>query len=129
VVGGPVAGNFFQAQGLNVALSTVIALGAGANDTAQINDSHFNAFALSALGTGANVQIEAGPADGVGTIFDGPVSMAFGPSAQLFISPQTTSDQTTFHSFVTIVGGLPKAVLHRSSKAVFTFAPTLINVT
>jgi hypothetical protein len=122
------AGNSFQAQGLNVSISTVINLGWGANDFVQINDSHFYVFVLYALGNAANVQIEAGAADGVGTQFDGPVTMVLGANAQIFISPLLSSDQTRFNSVVTIVGGIPKAILHRSSKAVFAFPPTLINV-
>jgi len=48
------------AQGLIVGGGMVVALGAGAGDLVQINDSHFGPFTLWALGNAASVQIEAG---------------------------------------------------------------------
>ena len=110
-------------QGLIVGGGMVVALGAGAGDLVQINDSHFGPFTLSALGNAASVQIEAGAADGVGKQFDGPVAMALGANARLYFSPQPRSDPTRFNPSVTIAAAKPAATLHKGRWAIFLHPP------
>lgn len=95
---------------VDVSQSTVrgkltVQLYAGLNSM-RIVDSNFNqAVQFDSTGDNTRVEIEAGIPNGIGSNFQGTVTMNVGNAGQFLFSPLVQSDLTSFANTVTLKGG------------------------
>ena len=113
--------------GLDVRGATVVSTGEG-DDLIQLDNSRFRStVSVSTAGGNDFVNVENGNQnDGIGTRFDGLVSMDLGAGNDTITIGFDANDFVTFTNRVIVNGGLGTDTLTNSAFNVFAFAPTVL---